>query len=70
MSAAVGFVGQGLKNEFKIAVENEPSVFEPLKFYYTFKVSAERTRKRDSESAIPEAKCIIDYTIAANMTAG
>ena len=23
----------GLKNEFKIAVVNEPSVFEPLKFY-------------------------------------
>ena len=24
---------QGLKNEFEIAVVNEPSVFEPLKFY-------------------------------------
>ena len=24
----------GLKNEFKIAEVNEPSVFEPLKFYY------------------------------------
>ena len=23
----------GLKNEFEIAVVNEPSVFEPLKFY-------------------------------------
>ena len=24
---------QGLKNEFEIAMVNEPSVFEPLKFY-------------------------------------
>ena len=24
---------QGLKNEFETAVVNEPSVFEPLKFY-------------------------------------
>ena len=24
---------KGLKNEFEIAVANEPSVFEPLKFY-------------------------------------
>ena len=28
-----GIFGQGLKNEFEIAVVNEPSVFEPLKFY-------------------------------------
>ena len=28
-----GIFPQGLKNEFKIAVINEPSVFEPLKFY-------------------------------------
>ena len=26
----------GLKNEFEIAVVNEPSVFEPLKFYGTY----------------------------------
>ena len=32
-SATVGFFSEGLKNEFEIAVENEPSVFEPLKFY-------------------------------------
>ena len=31
-SAAMGFF-QGLKNEFETAVVNEPSVFEPLKFY-------------------------------------
>ena len=24
----------GLKNEFETAVVNEPSVFEPMKFYY------------------------------------
>ena len=30
--AAKGFFSQGLKNEFETAVENERSVFEPLKF--------------------------------------
>ena len=32
-SAAMGFFFKGLKNEFEIAVVNEPSVFEQLKFY-------------------------------------
>ena len=32
-SAAMGFFSKGLKNEFKTAVVNEPSVFEPLKIY-------------------------------------
>ena len=32
-SAAIGFLSKGLKNEFETAVVNEPSVFEPLKFY-------------------------------------
>ena len=31
-SAAIGF-SQGLKNEFETVVVNEPSVFDPLKFY-------------------------------------
>ena len=30
-----GFFSKGLKNEFETAVVNEPSVFEPLKFYCT-----------------------------------
>ena len=34
-SAAIGFCSKGLKNEFEIAVVNEPSVFEPLKFCCT-----------------------------------
>ena len=34
-SAATGFCSKGLKKEFETAVVNEPSVFEPLKFYYT-----------------------------------
>ena len=29
----MGFFSKGLKNEFETAVVNEPSVFEPLKFY-------------------------------------
>ena len=32
-SAAIGFFFKGLKDEFQTAVVNEPSVFEPLKFY-------------------------------------
>ena len=32
-TAAMGFFSKGLKNEFETAVVNEPSVFEPLKFY-------------------------------------
>ena len=35
-SAAMGFYSKGLKNEFKRAVVNEPSVFKPLKFYCIF----------------------------------
>ena len=32
-SIVMGFCSNGLKNEFETAVVNEPSVFEPLKFY-------------------------------------
>ena len=32
-SAAMGFFSKGLKNEFETAMVNEPSVFEPLKFF-------------------------------------
>ena len=32
-SAAMVFLSKGLKNKFETAVVNEPSVFQPLKFY-------------------------------------
>ena len=32
-SADMGFFSKGLKNEFEATMVNEPSVFEPLKFY-------------------------------------
>ena len=32
-AAATGFFSKGLKNEFEKAVVNDPSVFDPLKFY-------------------------------------
>ena len=32
-SAALGFFTKGLNDEFETAVINEPSVFEPLRFY-------------------------------------
>ena len=34
------FFSKGLKNEFETAVVNEPSVFEPLKFYCIYFSSA------------------------------
>ena len=34
-SAPIGFFSKGLKKEFETVVVNEPSVFEPLKFYCT-----------------------------------
>ena len=34
---AMGFCSKGLQNEFKTAMVNEPSVFEPLKFCCTCK---------------------------------
>ena len=36
ISAARVFFFEGLKNEFETAVENEPSVFEPLNVYCTY----------------------------------
>ena len=35
-SATMRFCSKGLKKEFETAVEIEPSVFEPLKFYCIF----------------------------------
>ena len=32
-SSAMGFFSMGLKDDLETAVVNEPSVFEPLKFY-------------------------------------
>ena len=32
-SKGIGFFFKGLKDEFETTVVNEPSVFEPLKFY-------------------------------------
>ena len=34
-SATMRFFSKGLKNKFETVVVNEPSVFEPLKFYCT-----------------------------------
>ena len=42
-SAAVGLFSKGLKNEFETAVVNEPSGFEPLKFYCIMFASTDRS---------------------------
>ena len=44
-SAATGFFSKGIKNEFETAVVNEPSVFEPLKFYCI--LGQKKTHKRE-----------------------
>ena len=36
-----GICSKGLKNEFEPAVVNEPTVFEPLKFYYIYTAEAQ-----------------------------
>ena len=50
----MGFFSKGLKNEFETAVVNEPSVFEPLKFYciwpHTIKKKKERRIKKQMAS--------------------
>ena len=46
----MGFFSKGLKNEFEIAVVNEPSVFESLKFYCTY------TKQKYVETSTPEKK--------------
>ena len=35
-NATMGFFSKELKNEFKLALVNKPSVFDPLKFYCKF----------------------------------
>ena len=40
-SAAMAFCSKGPKKEFETAVVNEPSVFEPLKFYCTLFIAIE-----------------------------
>ena len=37
-SASMGFFSKGPKNVFETAVVNEPSVFEPLKFYCMYAI--------------------------------
>ena len=32
-SSAVGRISKGIKNEFELATVNEPTMFEPLKFF-------------------------------------
>ena len=52
--AAIGFSQRDSKDEFETAVVNEPSVFEPLKFYCTvkrrtFHINCQRVNKRRND---------------------
>ena len=51
--AAVGFFSRGLKNNFEIAVVNEPSVFEPLDVYYMKDTKQNKTPKKQGWAANP-----------------
>ena len=59
----MGFCSKGLKNGFETAVVNEPSVFEPLKFYCTLEVSI-------LPSALPKFSKLIGQFIALSKKAG
>ena len=50
-SEAVGFCSKGLKNYFETAVVNEPSVFEPSKFYGIY-IQGKLNRLCESESSV------------------
>ena len=54
------FFSWGLKNEFETAVVNEPSVFEPLKFYCNKRAKVARNRPSDCKSAIVQNVCGIE----------
>ena len=43
-----GICFKGPKNEFEAAVVNEPSVFEPLKFYCIVKMDSKRLTRTNS----------------------
>ena len=59
----MGFCSKGLKNKFETAVVNEPSMFEPLKFYCTSEVSI-------LPSALPKFSKLIGQFIALSKKAG
>ena len=44
-SAAMAFCSKGPKKKFETAVVNEPSVFEPLKFYCIYPVDTKYGKK-------------------------
>ena len=46
---------KGLKNEFETTVVNEPSVFEPLKFYCIFNSYSESQFLRDPDENVHAA---------------
>ena len=45
-----GICSKGHKNEFETAVVNEPSVFEPSKFYCTLRKCNEQIKRRKKKA--------------------
>ena len=56
-SCSYGIFPQGLKNEFETAVVNEPSVFEPMKFYCT--LLNQKYGKTDLEHSVGQDKTTV-----------
>ena len=60
--AAMGFCSKAFKDEFETAVVNEPSVFEPLKFYckywYAFANASSYERKETRSKCTLRVKYI------------
>ena len=63
-SAAIGVRSKGLKNEFETAVVNEPSVFEPLKFYCTFQIFRRGICSGDGHQLPQDLPCHVTRNIA------
>ena len=55
-SAAMGFFSCGLKHKFETAMVNQPSVFEPLKFYCIYSSSDKHLFSLDLTLKAPKMK--------------
>ena len=66
-SAAMGIFSKGLKNEFETAVVNEPSVFEPLKFFCIMKKSLDHETKLMAQYASPPSIDLLQMFVLASL---
>ena len=67
-----GYFSKGLKNEFETAMVNEPSVFEPLKFYCSYFIFMEFSALRRMGTLTREASlsspCLSPFNAREELT--